>query len=600
MRLTEFSNKKLAQYKTAAAADATKADAAGDVARGHKRFKGINTATKKQFDNDAKKSQLKEFAPSGDDGDGFSEETLKRLAAQWYNGDEDPRVEQTLMSAGWEIGQDEGYDNGGVFVVRAGDDQGDSYISWPSDELAMNEGVTEATDPKRDKAERMIWKYFGQIYNYGDDDGLNYLDEQGDLWNQLMDKYNGEIDDIVAQEPIEVLMQAAQELKGIAGDMKYELDEAAQGHTIEAHGVRGMDRRTWHKTFRNTDQMIAWAEKHDAEIIGTRDLEQARHHNLSPAKQDVTEGSAQKPAITYKDYTLQYDYQTEDDDPEGYSTATTYYFDVLKDGDRVGEAEYFDYFGNLTIIINGQTMEFKYRHPLAMQISQLVSSLPDEQKKDLSDPRFDSQGVAEGLMGSHFVRRGDPEAYLEKMRKIHKTLVKGGYKPGGYASSRALSEPYQSAHYVHSTNPDTHPDVSVDRVGNQGHIHVSMKKSKPVNLPEQDMAEGLTEMDKSQPSAGRDGGQQSPRRDRQSRGRDTGPRSGPDRVAKTITKEKMVKHALDALTKSMAKKDDKKKDVSEDSISAMRRLAGIVPQVPVVVPNGQRQYRHMPTAVQPR
>ena len=67
--------------------------------------------------------------------------------------------------------------------------------------------------------------------------------------------------------------------------------EAAQGHTIEAHGVRGMDRRTWHKTFKNTDQMIAWAEKHDAEIIGTRDLEQARHHNLSPANKGVTEGS---------------------------------------------------------------------------------------------------------------------------------------------------------------------------------------------------------------------------------------------------------------------------------------------------------------------
>jgi hypothetical protein len=114
------------------------------------------------------------------------------------------------------------------------------------------------------------------------------------------------------------------------------------------------------------------------------------------------------------------------------------------------------------------------------------------------------------------------------------------------------------------------------------------------------VAEGLTEMDKSQTPPGRDGNQQSPRDDRQSRGRDTGPREGPDKIAKPITKEKMVKHALDALSKSMAKKDDKKKDVSEDSISAMRRLAGIVPQVPLVVPNGQRQYRHMPTAVQPR
>jgi len=60
MRLNEFSNKKLSQYKTAAAADATKADAAGDFARGHKRFKGINAATKKQFDNDAKLAKLKE------------------------------------------------------------------------------------------------------------------------------------------------------------------------------------------------------------------------------------------------------------------------------------------------------------------------------------------------------------------------------------------------------------------------------------------------------------------------------------------------------------------------------------------------------------
>jgi len=60
MRLNEFGNEKLSQYKTAAAADAKKADAAGDFARGHKRFKGINAATKKQFDNDAKLAKLKE------------------------------------------------------------------------------------------------------------------------------------------------------------------------------------------------------------------------------------------------------------------------------------------------------------------------------------------------------------------------------------------------------------------------------------------------------------------------------------------------------------------------------------------------------------
>ena len=77
---------------------------------------------------------------SGDDG--FSEETLKRFAAQWYNGDEDPRIGRVLAAAGWEIGQDEGYDDEpGVFVVQAGDVNGNSYLSWSAQEL--RQGVAE-------------------------------------------------------------------------------------------------------------------------------------------------------------------------------------------------------------------------------------------------------------------------------------------------------------------------------------------------------------------------------------------------------------------------------------------------------------------------
>jgi hypothetical protein len=95
---------------------------------------------------------LTEFAPSdsgdgGGDDDGFDEDTLRKLAAQWFAGDEDPQVERLLAAAGWEIGQDEGYDDEpGVFVVLSGDDDGRSYISWPAEELrsAMSEGVTEA------------------------------------------------------------------------------------------------------------------------------------------------------------------------------------------------------------------------------------------------------------------------------------------------------------------------------------------------------------------------------------------------------------------------------------------------------------------------
>jgi len=55
--LTELSNEKLAKYKTAAAADASKADKEGDFKKGDKRFKGIVKATNKQFANDTKKVQ---------------------------------------------------------------------------------------------------------------------------------------------------------------------------------------------------------------------------------------------------------------------------------------------------------------------------------------------------------------------------------------------------------------------------------------------------------------------------------------------------------------------------------------------------------------
>jgi hypothetical protein len=86
--------------------------------------------------------RLREFAPvGGDDREPNEEEILRQLAAQWWQGDEDPRAERALASMGWEIGQDEGYDNGGAFVVRAGDVNGNSFISWPAEELELNEEI---------------------------------------------------------------------------------------------------------------------------------------------------------------------------------------------------------------------------------------------------------------------------------------------------------------------------------------------------------------------------------------------------------------------------------------------------------------------------
>jgi hypothetical protein len=53
--LSELTTDLLTRYKKAAYADAKKADSEGDYERGNKRFKGINKATNKQFDNDLKK-----------------------------------------------------------------------------------------------------------------------------------------------------------------------------------------------------------------------------------------------------------------------------------------------------------------------------------------------------------------------------------------------------------------------------------------------------------------------------------------------------------------------------------------------------------------
>ena len=51
-RIDELSNDMLGRYKTAAGADASKADKAGDYNKGNKRFSGIMRATKKQMAND--------------------------------------------------------------------------------------------------------------------------------------------------------------------------------------------------------------------------------------------------------------------------------------------------------------------------------------------------------------------------------------------------------------------------------------------------------------------------------------------------------------------------------------------------------------------
>ena len=84
---------------------------------------------------------LDEFAPvGGDDREPDEEEILRQLAAQWWNGTEQQmaKAQNTLAAMGWEIGQDEsGDDDAGVFVIRAGDENGDSYMAFNHSDLSV-------------------------------------------------------------------------------------------------------------------------------------------------------------------------------------------------------------------------------------------------------------------------------------------------------------------------------------------------------------------------------------------------------------------------------------------------------------------------------
>jgi hypothetical protein len=81
-KLDELSSNLLGRYKKAAGAQASAADKAGNIAKGNKRFSGIIKATRKQFDNDAKKvNELKKMPDNMDADDHITREEKKMKGA---------------------------------------------------------------------------------------------------------------------------------------------------------------------------------------------------------------------------------------------------------------------------------------------------------------------------------------------------------------------------------------------------------------------------------------------------------------------------------------------------------------------------------------
>ena len=110
--------------------------------------------------------QLNEFAPS-DSGDNGEEDILLKFARMWYNGDlaTQQKIEQALERYGWEIGELES-EEGGAFVIRAGDEHGDSYIGFSADDLMEGAPIVVAQAPidvRNPKKAPQPQRYMGDI-----------------------------------------------------------------------------------------------------------------------------------------------------------------------------------------------------------------------------------------------------------------------------------------------------------------------------------------------------------------------------------------------------------------------------------------------------
>jgi len=159
------------------------------------------------------------------------------------------------------------------------------------------------------------------------------------------------------------------------------------------------------------------------------------------------------------------------------------------------------------------------------------------------------QGVAEGSLNEFAVSNGDYggggddslfnyakmwyNGDLKTQRQVEKALQKNGLDIGE-------NEDENGGAYISDKTGDYYESWTSEDL-------------------EQGVAEGLTEMDKSQTPPGRD----------------TGPRSGPDQYVKPITSKQMQDRALDKLTRA-AKDSHKKKDVKESDTLMMKLKRAMV------------------------
>jgi hypothetical protein len=210
-----------------------------------------------------------------------------------------------------------------------------------------------------------------------------------------------------------------------------------------------------------------------------------------------------------------------------------------------------------------------FKTPVAKQIRMALRSLSPDDAYELWETALDIAGVTQDDLDIDNDMDYSQDVAATK-HKIHKTIyiesaTKGRQIDEVFADQGSGSTDRDNADYMKKRNAAKKAGYTgretkagtwrVFKDGNAVAAAGPFKSADEAAAWIKKHKQGITEMDKSQPGAGRD----------------TGPREGPEKIAKPITPEKMVKHALDTLTKSMDKKDDKKKDVKE-SDSLMLKL----------------------------
>jgi len=151
---------------------------------------------------------IKEFSPSED---GSENEDLYNYAKMWYNGDMSTQedVEKALDLIGWEIGEVE-TEEGGAFIIKSGDENGDTYMSFTPEDLSdsdnMSETVSDCTcsskivNPKCPVHGNAEKPALGGTGSSDSNQSLRtYMDKRAELANRkvpaMAEEFNGEYDD---------------------------------------------------------------------------------------------------------------------------------------------------------------------------------------------------------------------------------------------------------------------------------------------------------------------------------------------------------------------------------------------------------------------